>query len=255
MFSRQPACFFRRQRSQIEVGRGRQSLVVRETSLQIPFPGLRHVSLAMRGAGLVERGDRGLAGVSAVELLAGRRELVPRLVEFALAIPAQSLANRLCRIVGPTDSGKRRDQNECRRDRQGGMTGSGAGPSRAVGAGLKFLLGRLDRTGVGTRERIGQQGQQRQREEDLELVRPTNPFAALLFAAAPALKVFRVQFSQIVGAGSHGDIDTGRLERDFLEERAVQLAPHLLPLVLDVRLAIPRPAGCARRDRRRPGRR
>ena len=59
---------------------------------------------------------------------------------------------------------------------------------------------------------------------------------ALLFAAAPALKVFRVQFSQIVGAGSHGDIDAGRLERDFLEERAVELAPDLLPLVLDVRL-------------------
>ena len=94
---------------------------MRETGLQIPFPGLRHVSLAMRGAGLVERGDRGLGGVSAVELLAGCRELVPRLVEFALAIPAQSLANRVRRIVGPTGSGKRRDQNECRRDRHGGI--------------------------------------------------------------------------------------------------------------------------------------
>src|SRR5262249_44727201 len=54
-------------------------------------------------------------------------------------------------------------------------------------------------------------------------------------AAAPALKIIRVQLSQIVSASSGGDVDTGCLQRDVLEERPVQLAPDLVPLVLDVR--------------------
>ena len=60
LFARQTSCFFRCQRSQIEMRRGRQSLVVRETGLQIPFAGLRDVALAMGGAGLIECGDRRL---------------------------------------------------------------------------------------------------------------------------------------------------------------------------------------------------
>ena len=52
--------------------RGRQAFVVRQPGLEIRFAGLGHVSLAMQGARLVKRGDGGLGGVLAVELLAGR---------------------------------------------------------------------------------------------------------------------------------------------------------------------------------------
>ena len=50
------------------------------------------------------------------------------------------------------------------------MTGPGISSIPRGCAELKSLLWRWDRTGVGTRERIGQQGQNRQREENLELV-------------------------------------------------------------------------------------
>ena len=54
----------------------------------------------------------------------------------------------------------------------------------------------------------------------------------------PAVKMIRVQLTQIVSAGSDGYINSGSLERDFLEQRAVQLGPHLLALILDVRLDV-----------------
>ena len=50
---------------------------------------------------------------------------------------------------------------------------------------------------------------------------PGHELAPQIVAAAPALKIFRVQLSQIVGASSHGYIHTGRLERDLFEERPV----------------------------------
>ena len=188
-------------------------------------------------------------------LLAGGREPVPRLVEFALAIPPQSFANRLRRIVGPTGSGKGHHQDKCRRDRQGGLAALAPGSSAPLARGSSALLVELVPHGIETRERVRQQGQHREREEDLELVRATNPLAALLVAAAPALKIFRVQFSQVVGTRSRGDVDARGLERDLLEERAVELAPDLLALGIRRTTWIRRPAGCVRRGRRLPGRR
>ncbi len=178
-----------------------------------------------------------LAASAAVELLTGCRETVTRLVEFALAIPAQSLANRLGRIVGPADSGESRNQNERRGDGHGGLTGSGRELPRVTAGGLEFPL-----RGTGPRRRRDAVNASASRASSASARKIWNwsarriRFWLVLVAAAPALKVFRVQFSQIVGAGAHGNIDAGRLERDFLEQRAVQLAPHLLPLVLDVRL-------------------
>ena len=104
LLSRESPGFFRGQCSQIEMGRSRQPLVVRQPRLQVPFAGLRDVALAVGGTGLIKRGDRRLGGVCTVQLLSGRRELFPSLVEVALFIPPQSIADHLRRIVGPTDS-------------------------------------------------------------------------------------------------------------------------------------------------------
>ena len=102
----------------------------------------------------------------------------------------------------------------------------------------RTLFGSLDDTRIGTCEHIGKQGQKRECEENLELIRATNPFAALLFAAAPALKIFGIKFAQIVRTRSYRHIDAGCLESDLLEERAVELAPNLLPLVLEIRFGL-----------------
>ena len=110
--------FFRRQRPQIEMGRGRQSLVVRETRLQIPFPGRCHVSLAMGGASLVERGDRGLAGICRCRIARGRPQLFRALSNSPLPYQLQSIANRLGRIIGPLIPARDGDQQKGRGDRQ-----------------------------------------------------------------------------------------------------------------------------------------
>ena len=175
MFAGQPARFLAGERPQVEVGRGGQSLVVREAGLQVPFPWpaptspLRCAAQAWSNAAIAA-----LAASLAVELLAGGREPVPRLVELALAIQAQPLAHR-----ARAGSSARLTPA---RTRQGQASAVATGAARLTGPRRPILSarrrggsspgsGRLDRARDRARERIGQQGQDGQREEDLELVR------------------------------------------------------------------------------------
>ena len=124
LFSREPASFFCGERSQIEVCPARQLFVMRSPAFRYNSRSLCHFSLTMQGAGLVEGGDRGLALIERVKLLASSREAVACLVEVALAVRAQSFANRRLRTVGPTETRESHDQDHRDRDGQGGLTGS-----------------------------------------------------------------------------------------------------------------------------------
>src|SRR5262249_34394531 len=117
---------------------------------QIPLPGLHKVSLAMRGTGLVERRHGRLAGVVAIELLARSRETVTRLVELALAVLAQALANRAGWTVCPAGCRQRREQGHGRGHRLDRMTDSGRRSSERPGAGFGPLVLSFDQAGIGT---------------------------------------------------------------------------------------------------------
>ncbi len=155
MFAGDPAGFLGRERAQVEMGGRGQLLVVGEPGLQIRFPGLRYVTLAMGGARLVKRGDRGLGGVGARILLAGGREAVARLVEFALGIGAQAgrtaSAGLSARMFPASDAASTIAVTACGT----GWRAARAGRPRRRDE-LESRLGRLDRARVETRERIGQ---------------------------------------------------------------------------------------------------